>query len=125
LTSRMAAPAQAVRLRLARRVTRLFRIERAGRLERRPFATARHLIERRAGLIDALIATGETDRGGEYESSPVLDQALHELAIEVERCRLPAEQRLAELVTELRLRRGVAPTSGVRGGSGGRFLGSG
>jgi hypothetical protein len=119
------AAAQAVRLRLARRVARLFRIERAGRLERRPVATARHLIERRGALIDALIATGEFDRRGQHDGPTMLDQALRELAIEVGRCRLPAEQRLAALVAELRVRRGVAPTSGLRGSSGGRFLGSG
>jgi hypothetical protein len=116
---------QAVRLHLTRRVARLFRIERAGGLERRPVATVRHLIERRGALIEALIAAGEPPRAGAESGPSVLEQALRELAIEVGRCRPSAEQRLAALTAELRLRRGIAPASGVRRDSGGRFLGSG
>jgi len=115
----------AIQLDMTRRVTRLFRIERNGRLARRPAATARYLIERRGAVIDALIAAAARQRGSAAAGSPELDQALHELASEVGRCRPSAELRRQELAAELRLRRGDAPLSGVRRYSGGRLLGSG
>jgi hypothetical protein len=120
-----AADRQAVRRRLACRLVRLFRIERAGLLQRRPVATARRLIERRGVLIATLVATQEADSGGENASSAALTAALRELAFETGRCRPPAEQRLHELAAELRLRHGDATATGLRRSGGGRLLGSG
>ncbi len=118
------ADRQAVRLRLARRLVRLFRIERGGRLDRRPVATARHLIARRGALIAALVAGDEPGRSGGTRGLPALDDALRELAFEIGRCRPPAEQRFQELAAELRLRHGETTASGLRRDGGGRLLGS-
>ncbi|HTT78229.1 MAG TPA: hypothetical protein VMF86_00980 [Stellaceae bacterium] len=110
---------------LARRLVRLFRIERVGRLQRRPVATARHLIERRGAVIAALVAAEEPARSGEMTGVPALDDALRQLASEIGRCRPPAEQRFHELAAELRLRHGDMTSSGLRRSPGGRLLGSG
>lgn len=109
-----------------RRLARLFRLERLGRLERCPAAMARRLIERRAALIDAVIAGAEYRRRADAAAAhpPALIDALDELALEVGRCRPAAERRLRELTDELSLRRGEAPPSGLRGGAGGRLLGT-
>lgn len=109
--------------RVVRRLARLFRIERAGRLTRRRAAIGRHLIARRAALIEVMIAAEYRRRSNGGALSPTVLQALRELALEVGRCRASAESRRAELAEELRSRRGAAP-SGVRGGAGGRLLGT-
>jgi hypothetical protein len=119
------ADREAAPLRLARRLVRLFRSERAGRLRRWPDATARHLIARRGALIAALVAAGERGESGDAPRLPALDDALRELAFEVDRCRPPAERRAQELAAELRLRHGETAPSGLRRSGGGRLLGSG
>jgi hypothetical protein len=111
--------------RTARRITRLFRIERIGRLERRPAATIRRLITRRGALIDALIAAERRRRSDAETRPPALEQAFAELALEVGECRPSAERRLFELAAELRLRRGEVPPTGLRPSIGGQLLGRG
>jgi hypothetical protein len=120
-----AADPLSARVRLSRRLARLFRIERAGRLQRCPAATARHLIERRAALIALLIAAEQRQPVAAADGAPALDAALRELAREIGHCRPPAERRAADLAGELRLRRGVAAASGLGRSRGGRLLGSG
>lgn len=114
----------AAQRRMARRLARLFRIERAGRFEQRPVAAVR-LMERRGALIDALIATLSQRRSGTDLRSPGLEGALADLAFEVRRSRERAKTRLERLHAELRLRRGDMPPSGLRGSGGGKLLGRG
>jgi hypothetical protein len=108
--------------RLARRLSRLFRIERAGGFDRRSAATVRRLIDRRGALIDALIAL-ERRRGS--GRSVALHQAMAELSREVRQAREQAEARIADLRVELGLRRGAGPPTGLRSGTSGRLIGWG
>jgi hypothetical protein len=111
--------------RLARRVARLFKAERAGRFDRRPFATAQLLIERRGGLIAELIGIAAQRPRGASLVPPILAQALAELAHEADRLRGPIEQRLASIEAELGMRRSGTPATGLRRDAGGRLLGKG
>ena len=108
--------------RTARRLSRLFRIERAGGFDRRPAATVRRVIERREALIEELIAFQLRHSNA---PSPALLRALAELADEVGRSRDYAETQLEKLRMELGLRHGERPASGLRGGVSGQLLGRG
>jgi hypothetical protein len=110
--------------RVTRRVARLFRIERTGRLERCPAPMAQRLICRRGALIQALIAADYQRRADAAAQSPALAEALGDLASEVGRCRPATERRLEELAAELRLRGGAAAPTGLRSGVSGRLLGT-
>jgi hypothetical protein len=111
--------------RLARRLSRLFRIERAGGFDRRPAATVRRLIERRGALIDELIAVERRRRSGNAAGSAALHQSMAQLADEARRSRDCAEAHSARLRAELELRRGRGPATGLRGGAGGTLIGRG
>ena len=110
---------------IARRLARLFRIERTGGFERRPMAVIRRVIERRGALIDELIACERRRPNALTGSSAALEQALTELAVEVQQARECIEMRLARLRTELGLRRGAGPPSGIRDRASGRLIGRG
>ena len=110
--------------RTIRRIGRLFRLERAGRFERRPMETIRRLIARRGRLVEELTEM-ETRRrllGGPLP--PELGAALDELANEVGATRQSCEARIDGLDAELRRRRGEGTATGLRGG-GGLLLGRG
>jgi hypothetical protein len=111
--------------RLARRLSRLFRIERTGGFDRRPAATIRRLIERRGALIDELIALERRRRSGAAAGSAALHRSMAELAGEVRRSRDRAEAHSARLQAELGLRRGRGPATGLRGGTSGTLIGRG
>jgi hypothetical protein len=111
--------------RIARRLARLFRIERLGGFERRSPATASRLVERRGALIAQLIALDDR-RGSVFAPrTGALDEALRALAREVERGRDSAVARADRAMAELQLRRGGWLQRGIRGGARGRLLGRG
>jgi hypothetical protein len=106
--------------RLAQRLSRLFRIERTGRVDRWPGPVAEQLRARRAGLIDEMLGLEASRRAIEPEVPAELADAMSVLAQEVGCAEEYCLQRLAEVGGELSRRRG-APT-GLRGG-GGQVLG--
>lgn len=107
--------------RTARRLVRLFKIERTGRLDRLSVATLRRLIERRGALVSELMRLD----GLRGSVRPLeLEQALSELAREVRASRDIAETRAGRLGVDLRLSRGEGLPTGIRGGGDERFLGS-
>lgn len=110
---------------VARRLARLFRLERSGRLWRWPVDTARRLIDRRARLIDELARLEERRRSLTPRTVDDLDLTMGALAREVEQ----GEQRCLELLAELGARlsrlRGQGTATGLRDSAGGRLLGRG
>lgn len=111
--------------RMARRLARLFRIERAGGFARRPGDVARRLIERRGRVIDDLVRLDARRLSLAPWTSTELDAAIGALAREVGRAEQRCREVLAELGAELRRRRGLGTATGLRDGAGGRLLGSG
>lgn len=108
----------------ARRLARLFRIERAGGFDRRPGDVARRLIERRGRLITELLRLDARRRSLEPWSTGDLELAMAVLQRNVRRCEQYCLERLAEIGAELERRRAAVPT-GLRDSAGGRVLGSG
>lgn len=109
----------------ARRLARLFRIERSGRLARRPAETARRLVDRRGDLIDRLLRLDAQRRSRMPWSSVELELAMGSLRLEVDRAEQSCLALLARLGAELGRLRGTGPASGVRGDAGGLLLGRG
>ncbi|HWB51612.1 MAG TPA: hypothetical protein VG651_21060 [Stellaceae bacterium] len=107
--------------RIARRLTRLFRVERNGRAEHWGEVASR-MRERRARLIDEMLRLEERRRAMEPLVPAELAHAMTALAEEVGCSEQRCLERLAEFDRELRGRRGVP--SGLRDG-GGRLLGHG
>jgi len=111
--------------RAARRLARLFRIERSGRFERRPAETVRRLIQRRGRLIDELLRL-DARRRSVAPSVPIgLGLTMGLLAQEVERTEQSCLELLARLGAELRQLRGEGIATGLRDSAGGRLLGQG
>src|SRR5713101_415810 len=111
--------------RAARRLGRLFKIERAGGFDRRPVATVRRLIERRGALVTELLLLDGIRRSHASPRSAELEQVLGELAREVNLSLHHSETRVERLGTDLRLRRSEGVSTGVRGSASGRLLGRG
>jgi hypothetical protein len=111
--------------RLARRLGRLFRIERSGGFARRPQPVASRCISRRGALIEALMQTEVDRRAASAPISPELRDAAQALWDEVGRSRASADARLERLETELRTVSGLGPPSGLRGSTTGRLIGRG
>jgi hypothetical protein len=109
----------------AQRLARLFRVERSGRLERRPTAITRQLTDRRETLIEELLCLEARRRSLQPRTPPELDLAMRTLAKEVECSEQRCLERLAELGAELQARRGAAVLTGLRDGSVGQLLGRG
>ncbi len=116
-----AAPTATVE-RAARRLARLFRIERRAGFERWPPATVRRLLARRAALIAEL--AGLERRRLAAIAAEALDPALADLRREVERSFAPARARLQRIGKDLRVSRVASLPTGVRDGGGGRNLGT-
>jgi hypothetical protein len=114
-----------VQIRTVRRLGRLFRVERTGRLERRPFEVSQRLIGRRAGLVDELVRLDAARRSLAVPPSDELSAAIRDLAGEVDRLQALCAARIEALTLELRQRRGAGQATGLRDGAGGRILGSG
>jgi hypothetical protein len=110
--------------RAARRLARLFRIERNDRFDHRPAATVARLIARRGVLIAALIALDSRRRAAAAPVSIALAEAVAELRRETERARDPADSRLQRIFKDLRISRGEGLATGLRASDGGRHLGT-
>ncbi|MGA8756411.1 MAG: hypothetical protein WB611_08765 [Stellaceae bacterium] len=108
----------------ARRLTRLFRIERRGGFDRRPVAIVRQLIARRGALVEALLMLDLQRRMSATRSSAELDWALAGLSREVDRARDRAAKRLEQIVKDLRLSRGEGLATGIRTSTAGHTLGT-
>jgi hypothetical protein len=113
--------------RIARRLSRLFRIERIGGFDRRPAATVRRLIARRGALIERLIAIERQRYSQEYslKHSAALQQAMTDLSAEVRQAQEQAAARAERLRLELRLRRGAGLPTSMRSTASGRLIGRG
>jgi hypothetical protein len=115
--------ATGIEMRAARRLARLFRIERRGALGRRAAALAARLVERRAALIAALVTADRERRVAAVRPGPELDRAMTELSREACLGLLDAQTRLQRIANDLRLSRGEGRPTGIRGNSDGRPLG--
>jgi hypothetical protein len=111
--------------RAARRLGRLFKIERAGGFDRRPVATVERLIERRGILVSELLLIDGMRRALNSPRSAELEQALAELAREVSGSLHGSQTQVERLNAELHLRRGKGMPTGVRDGASGLLLGRG
>ncbi|HVH82233.1 MAG TPA: hypothetical protein VM782_22745 [Stellaceae bacterium] len=110
--------------RITRRLARLFRIERSGRLSQWPPGIGERLVGRRALLIEELLQLEQGRPDRDRRPPAALDEAMRALSREVEDAELWCHRRLEELGAELRLRRGLGVTTGLRDG-GGPLLGRG
>jgi hypothetical protein len=111
--------------RAARRLARLFRIERSGGLARRPAEIVRRMIERRGDLIGELASIDVKRLSLAPKPTPDLDIAMGSLAREVDHAEQHCREVIAELGAELERRRGMGTATGLRAGADGRLLGSG
>jgi hypothetical protein len=111
--------------RTARRLARLFRVERSGRFARLPAETVDRLIERRGVLIGELAAIDAKRLSLAPWATPDLDIAMGVLAREVDCAEQRCREVIAELGAELERRRGMGTATGLRDGADGRLLGSG
>jgi hypothetical protein len=111
--------------RVACRLARLFRIERSGRLGRRPSETITRLVERRGRLVDELALLDARRRSLAPWNPVELNLAMGALAKEVDSAERRCLELLAELGAELHRRRGGGTATGLRGGADGRLLGRG
>jgi hypothetical protein len=111
--------------RLARRIERMFRLERRGILERRSRDLKDRLAARRGDLIAALIRTDATRHTLKLAVSPELHAELTSLWREVQDARQGVDVRLMQLETELRLSSGAGIASGVRDSGSSRLIGRG
>ena len=109
--------------RAARRLRRLFRIEHTGGFERRPFGIRRQLIERRAALVEELVALDSMRRSHSEPRSAELDQALAELTGEVSGVLDLARTRVERITADLRIRHGEGLSTGIRDTGVGQLLG--
>jgi len=112
-------------IQIAHRLVRLFRIERSGRLMRRPVGTARRLIDRRGHLIEELAGLEERRRSLAPLVPDELDRSMRALAQEAGQGEQRCLEFLAEIGARLSRLRGEGTPSGLRGGAAGRLLGRG
>ncbi len=110
---------------LARRLARLFRLERSGHLHRWPVDTIRRLIERRGRLIDELTQLEERRRSLTPWVVDELDLTMGALAREVDQGEQRCLEFLAEIGARLSRLRGEGTATGLRDGVDGRLLGRG
>jgi hypothetical protein len=109
----------------ARRLARLFRIERSGCLARRPGETGRQFLDRRGVLVDEL-ARLEAKRQSIAPGTPTeLDLAMDALRLEVDRAEQFCLALLARLGAELGRLRGEGRVTGLRDSASGQLLGRG
>jgi hypothetical protein len=111
--------------RAARRLARLFRIERSDRFERWPNKIIRRLLDRRSCLIDELLRLDEKRRSRGPSAPAELDLAMGALAQEVGRAERHCLNRVAALEAELDRRRDRRRATGLRDGAAGQLLGRG
>jgi hypothetical protein len=109
---------------LARRLGRLFRAEREGRLSGRRSGLAERLVRRRGELIEALLRTDAARRALHLPISLDLQRATEALGHETAQSLHTADARLQQLRDDLLMSRGDGIPTGIRG-SGGRIIGRG
>jgi hypothetical protein len=112
-------------IRAARRLVRLFRIERSGRFARHSTDTVRRLIDRRGQLIDELRRMELRRRSFAPWVPTELGLTMGQLAREVGRTEQSCLELLARLGAELRRLRGEGVATGLCDGADGRLLGRG
>ncbi len=110
---------------IARRLVRLFRLERSGHLRRRSADTVFRLIDRRGRLIGELIQLEERRRSLAPWVLDELDLTMGALAREVDRGEQSCLEFLAEIGARLSRLRGEGTATGLRDGADGRLLGRG
>jgi hypothetical protein len=110
--------------RTARRLRRLFRIERNGGFDRRPLAAVSRLVARRGALIAELAAHDDRRLLTAVPAPSGLDRDLNALRREVERSLGAAQLRLQRIGKDLRISRGEGSPTGLRDGGAGRHLGT-
>ena len=108
----------------ARRLSRLFRIERRGGFKRWSFAIVRMVVDRRGALIEALVTIDSKRRRAGNLSSRELDAALTDLSRETERALDRAHKQLEQISKDLRLSRGEGLATGIRTSIAGHTLGT-
>jgi len=112
--------------RIARRLGRLFRLERAGAFSRRSAETAWRLIARRGELMAELIPDrASPPRGAGAGVGRFREQRSTNWPPRSRLSRTYGETLVAGLGAELRARRGETAPSGLRHSGGGRLLGRG
>jgi|SRR6516164_7363274 hypothetical protein len=109
--------------RIARRLTRLFKLERAGRFDRWRDATIARLVARRGELVDNLLDLDRLRCSLAPPSSSELERALAELRQEVNQTAAHIHAQVAQISADLRARLSEGPPSGIRGSGNGRLLG--
>src|ERR1700733_11394523 len=110
--------------RAARRLARLFRIERS-RIQRRRTEALWRLIRWRRLALDELTRLDAKRRSLGAPPSPALETAIAELAGEVSQSQALCVVRLEMLSEELRQRQGGGLATGLRDSADGRLLGRG
>lgn len=111
--------------RAARRLARLFRIERSDRFERWPFEARQKLVQRRNEMIDDMLRAEKMWRAQTGLAPSGLGDALQNLMREIGRLQPIAEARVAALAEQLHPRGGINAASGFRQTGGGQLLGRG
>lgn len=112
-------------IRVARRLVRLFRIERSGGFARRSNATVQQLLERRGVLIDELLRLEAKRRSFTAWTPAELDLAMVALKLEADRAERSCQALFARLGAELGRLHGASEPTGLRDGAGGQLLGRG
>lgn len=115
----------AVESRLARRVCRLFQMDRTGVLARRGANLAGRLRDRRGQLIALLIQTDKTRRNLEIPISPELQHAAEALWRETNSLHDGVQAELERLQIDLSLVRGAGRPTGIRNATAGRVIARG
>jgi hypothetical protein len=108
---------------LAQRLARLFKIERDGGFDRRSVETVQRLIKRRDAIVEELLSLDGMRRSLGLLHSAELEQALQQLAREVNFSSCFAEMKLDRLGRDLRARSGEGLPTGIRDSANGRLLG--
>jgi hypothetical protein len=101
----------------------LFKIERGGRFDRLPVATAHRLIARRAALVNELILFKEGRHATALLRSAEFEEVIAELAREIDLSLPRAQMHVERLDRDLRLRRGETLATGIRDSANGHLLG--
>lgn len=110
---------------MMRRLSRLFRLERNGRLDRWPIGSVFALVTRRSRCIKELMTLDAERRRCGGKPDRRLDDAAQALAREIDEALRPVEARAERLRSDVKVLRGEGSTSGMKGFSAGKILGRG
>jgi hypothetical protein len=110
--------------RAARRLGRLLRVEAAGGFRRRPTDIVRRLIERRDMIIEQLLQLDVMRRSLGSPRTAALEEALEELAHNVNTALQFAHERMEQISGDLRMRHGEGLRTGISNAVVGQLLGS-